>query len=112
MLTPDEMTAEIRSSKVVVFPFRLIPSEMPVGPLEAIGCGANVIVPQLSSLIDLERYGAYTYKPNDTHSLTTAIENALAEQSKPDRAANNRVKRWSLVCQGFEEELYERSGST
>lgn len=51
-LAIDELKNEFYNSDVVILPFILVPSELPVTIMEAISCGTPVIVPDIDGLAD------------------------------------------------------------
>ena len=93
-LDREEIIREILKNDIVVFPFRLVPSEMPISPLEAISLGRTVIVPDLNGLGDLEAFGALCYSPGSTRDLKkqiriTAENDSMNQESSYERSPNS-----------------------
>lgn len=98
-ITREEMIEELRRSTVVVFPFKLMPSEMPVGPLEALSCNANVIIPRIGGLTELEKYGALCYEPGDCADLRAKILTALETKVKVECSRAGIIQSWNSVAE-------------
>jgi glycosyltransferase involved in cell wall biosynthesis len=108
-LTQEEVAKILRAATVVVFPFRLMPSESPVGPLEALAIGANVVVPRIAGLTDLETQGAMCYVSGDLNSLKLQIERCTESRRRFVRIPqDNHTRDWRSKALQIERHLNER----
>lgn len=80
-----EIRNKIQSATAVLFPFILVPSELPVSVLEAIYCGTPVIVSDLVGLSEIVGDAGIAVPHADVQKLASAIQ-TLHYQKNPSRA--------------------------
>jgi glycosyltransferase involved in cell wall biosynthesis len=100
----DELKKQIQSATAVLFPFILVPSEMPVSVLEAIYCGTPVIVSDLVGLPEVVGNAGIVVPHADVQKMASAIQtlhrnkvyqtelNALCCERR------NTIMSWNSVC--------------
>ena len=76
-LTPEEVRQSIRNAQAVVMPFLFIPSEIPLGILEAMRLGTPVITTQSGGTSDYVDDGGWIVPPGNVPALAKAITSAL-----------------------------------
>ena len=78
-LSKEQLIEEMLASSIAVFPFRLVQSDMPVGPLEASSCGCRVIVSDVDGLMDFAGPADRIVKKVNCESLVMAMIESLTE---------------------------------
>ena len=73
-IKPDELKRQIQSAAAVLFPFILVPSELPVSVLEAIYCGTPVIVSDLVGLPEVVGNAGIVVPHADVKKMASAIQ--------------------------------------
>jgi len=78
-LFPEELKAELQNASVVLFPFVLVPSEMPVSIAEAISCGTPVIVSDICGLPEVAGAAGITIPQADPAALACAMRKVQSD---------------------------------
>ena len=107
----DELKKQIRSAKAVLFPFILVPSEMPVSVLETIYCGTPVVVSDLAGLPEVAGNAGIVVQHADAKSMAFAIQRLHRQkeyQTKLNAQCSKRrdtIMSWDSVCDKWDEFL-------
>jgi glycosyltransferase involved in cell wall biosynthesis len=103
-IKPDELKRQIRSAAAVLFPFILVPSELPVSVMEAIYCGTPVIVSNLVGLSEVVGRAGIVVPHADVKKMASAIQ-ALHQHREYQDELNaqcyeqrNTIMSWDSVC--------------
>lgn len=102
-LTKPRLIQNLLESNALVFPFRLVPSEMPVGPLEALATGCEVIVPNINGLGELAGFGARVFEQGNLSALTSKLRTALEDTERAKRRTLVHIPSWGEAARLFEE---------
>lgn len=97
LYTWAEMPAFYQSLDILVNTSRVEGGPLP--PLEALACGCSVVIPRHVGLLDdiPDVPGIYRYERGDLETLLSALEQAVAERPRVDRAAlRAAVSAWSV----------------
>jgi glycosyltransferase involved in cell wall biosynthesis len=99
-----EIKKKIQSATAVLFPFILVPSELPVSVLEAIYCGTPVIVSDLVGLPEIVGNAGIVVPHADVQKMALAIQ-TLHRQKKNQAELNalcyeqrKTILSWNSVC--------------
>jgi len=105
-LTRGEIKRHFSEASAIVFPFRLVPSEMPVGPLEAISSGCRIIVPELDGLSELREFGAMVYPPGDLEALANMIIYSISDSISTRIPDKRELPSWHDISCDLERHLF------
>ena len=100
----NEIKKQIQSATAVLFPFILVPSELPVSVLEAIYCGTPVIVSDLVGLPEVVGNAGIMVPHADVQKMASAIQKLhrqkeyLAELNAVCNERRNAILSWDSVC--------------
>lgn len=98
LLPPSEVREWVAASDVVALPFKIVPSDAPVAPLEVIAAGCPLVTTPIGGLADLVRFGpVYMSAPGDKRTLATAILRALAEGASDRSTSREPIPTWEQV---------------
>ena len=81
----DEMIAHINEANLVVLPFVLVPSELPVSVMEVIACGTPVITTDIDGLPSTVGKAGVIVKQGSYESLQTAIIKLYNQREQLDQ---------------------------
>jgi glycosyltransferase involved in cell wall biosynthesis len=94
MLDRRRLTALIQASDVVVFPFKLLQSEIPLSVLETMSLGKVVVTTRIRTLQEIAGGNrALLIEPGDQHALAEAVLNVLDH--------NKRAQEIGMAAQRF-----------
>lgn len=102
-IKPDELKRQIRSAAAVLFPFILVPSELPVSVLEAIYCGTPVIVSDLVGLSEVVGRAGIVVPHADVKKMASAIQTLHQHKEYQDKLnaqcyeQRNAIMSWDSV---------------
>jgi len=94
---------ELRSADVVVLPFVLVPSELPVSVMECIACGTPVIATDIDGLPDAVGRAGMVVRSGSVSSLVKAMnelvsgQKRLAQMEECCNEVRARMMRWTDV---------------
>ena len=100
----NEIKKQIQSATAVLFPFILVPSELPVSVLEAIYCGTPVIVSDLVGLPEVVGNAGIMVPHADVQKMASAIQKLhrqkeyQAELNAVCNERRNAILSWDSVC--------------
>jgi glycosyltransferase involved in cell wall biosynthesis len=100
----DELKKQIRSATAVLFPFILVPSELPVSVMEAIYCGTPVIVSDIVGLPEIVGNAGIVVPHADVQKMALAIQTLhskndyQAELNAECHERRNAILSWDSVC--------------
>jgi len=98
LLPPSEVREWVAASDVVALPFKIVPSDAPVAPLEVIAAGCPLVTTPIGGLANLARFGpVYMSTPGDKSTLATAILQALAEDASSQSTRRDPIPTWEDV---------------
>jgi len=106
-----EIKKEIQSATAVLFPFILVPSELPVSVLEAIYCGTPVVVSDLVGLPEIVGNAGIVVPHADVKEMASAIKKLhqkkeyQAELKDGCYERRKRIQSWDTVCEKWAELL-------
>ena len=93
-----EVQEWVAASDAVALPFKIVPSDAPVAPLEVIAAGCPLVTTPIGGLADLARFGpVYMSAPGDKSTLATAILRALAEGASGESTRRDPIPTWEQV---------------
>lgn len=101
----------LQGANVVLLPFVLVPSELPVTVMESIACGTPVVVSKIDGLTGAAGKAGYAIPHADRDALVTAIEclstngGLLLEFEKACQEVRNEMISWDQVAQKWLEAL-------
>jgi glycosyltransferase involved in cell wall biosynthesis len=107
----DELKEQIKSATAVLFPFILVPSELPVSVLEAVYCGTPVIVSDLAGLPEIVGNAGIVVPQADVRKMALAIQKLHREKNYRARLSASCYKRrnaiisWDSACEKWNEFL-------
>ena len=107
----DELKKQIQSATAVLFPFILVPSEMPVSVLEAVYCGTPVIVSDLAGLPEVIGNAGIVVPQADVRKMALAIQKLYREKeyhamlSASCYERRNAITSWDSACKKWDEFL-------
>lgn len=110
-LTSEELRKEIESADVVLLPFILVPSELPVSVMEAICCGTPVIVSDLDGLPEYSGRAGIVIRNGDTKGLAAAIrrihedKSILCEMKNACQLQSDKMQTWDTVALAWQRVL-------
>jgi glycosyltransferase involved in cell wall biosynthesis len=79
-LDTESLIDHVASADIVALPFKLVPSDAPLAPLEALALGKPVVVTRVASLPELVSRGKnYLVEPADPVSLSQALLKAAQD---------------------------------
>ena len=119
-LTRDELLELFHDSSAVVLPFRAVPSEAPLMPLEVASVGGRLIVSDLPPLRGVCRAGTRFVRPGSVASLRRALADAASADggaiaagtpSVAGDAAAPAARRWTEVIDELESFALAPAGS-
>jgi glycosyltransferase involved in cell wall biosynthesis len=97
-MTRAELVKYVASCNLVAFPFELVPSDAPLGLLEASTLGIPLITSDIACLPELASHSQATViSPGDLEMLTTAIINATNHQDIISQPESDNRRAWELV---------------
>ena len=114
-LESTELRKEIQSADVVLLPFVLVPSELPVSVMEAVCCGTPVIVSDLDGLPEAAGPAGIVIKNGDIHGLSQAIKkihehkHILSELRNGCKEQIRNMKSWDDVALMWQDVLFRVS---
>jgi glycosyltransferase involved in cell wall biosynthesis len=106
-----ELKKQIRSAKAVLFPFILVPSEIPVSVLETIYCGTPVVVSDLVGLPEVAGNAGIVVKQADVRKMALAIQKLHREKEYHAKLSascyeqRNAIISWDSACKKWNEFL-------
>jgi glycosyltransferase involved in cell wall biosynthesis len=104
----DEIKKQIQSATAVLFPFVLVPSELPVSVLEAIYCGTPVVITDLVHLPEVVRIAAIVVPHANVQKLASAIQELhrkkdyQAELNAACYQLRKGIRNWDSVCKEWQ----------
>jgi glycosyltransferase involved in cell wall biosynthesis len=107
----DEIKKKIQSATAVLFPFILVPSELPVSVLETIYCGTPVIISDLAGLTEIAGNAGIVVPHADVKAIASAIKKLhqkkdyQAELKAGCYERRKRIQSWDTVCEKWAELL-------
>lgn len=107
----DEMIAYIHSADIVVLPFILVPSELPVSVMEVIACGTPVITTNIDGLPSTVGSAGIIIKQGSVNSLKNAIIDLCNNKQKLKCLNNNclnmssKMYSWDVMCKKWLEKI-------
>lgn len=107
----DEMIAYIHSADIVVLPFILVPSELPVSIMEVIACGTPVISTNIDGLPSTVGSAGIIVKQGSVKSLKNAIIDLYNNKQELVNLNNNclnitsKMYSWDVMCQKWLEKI-------
>jgi phosphatidylinositol alpha-1,6-mannosyltransferase len=93
-LSKKEILHELSACRVLVMPFLLVHSEMPVSILEAFSVATPVIAPDLDGVTELVQQRGIIYKPNSGKDLISAIEKIMDDKEQYNSYSQNALSFW------------------
>jgi glycosyltransferase involved in cell wall biosynthesis len=102
-LNSEDLRKEIKSADIVLMPFVLVPSVLPISVMEAMCCGTPVIVSDLDGLPEVAGDAGLVVTNGDIHSLMAAIKKIHKDRSilsaLRDACARqmNKMRTWDEV---------------
>lgn len=113
MLTPEEVKAYISAADVVVLPFKVVISDVPISILEAMALGKPVISTRVGSIPEILDGKGIIVEPNNPQQLSDALASLLRDPGlrvklgEEGKKYMERYPRWSEVVDQFFELIKE-----
>ncbi len=107
LLPPDTVKEYVLASDVVVLPFVLVPSDMPLGALEAMAMGKPVISTDIDGMPEMIEGRGGVVPPGNVKALAKAMAALCSDQDLYDRSRNECIKfmqtypSWDVVADSF-----------
>ena len=107
----DELKKQIQSATAVLFPFILVPSELPVSVMEAVYCGTPVIVSDLVGLPEIIGNAGIVVPQADVRKMALAIQKLHREKEYHAKLSascyeqRNAIISWDSACMKWNEFL-------
>jgi glycosyltransferase involved in cell wall biosynthesis len=79
------LRSELQSARVVLLPFVLVPSELPVSVMEAVACGSPVVVTNIDGLPDAAGAAGLVIPNGDVRALADALMLIRYDQDKYEK---------------------------
>jgi glycosyltransferase involved in cell wall biosynthesis len=94
-LEPTTLVDYVAATDIITLPFELLPSDAPLGVLEALALGKPVVTTRVACLPELVSKGVgYLAEPGDPNSLSDAIARAVAGKfTEPGKGFPNPEKK-------------------
>lgn len=97
-LDKNQIRDELHAASVAVFPFRIVPSDMPVSPIEAKACGCRIIVTQVDGLPEMAGPGDIILRTFERNELANAMQSMLRDERPDDNRQSERyIPDWDEV---------------
>jgi len=108
LLPPEEIAHYMRAADIMVLPFRLVASGVPIALLEALATGTPVIVTRVAGLNEfVSDEEGLTVSPHSPEALVNAITNSVTrwQGKKKTAGKSSRILSWAQVGQRIYETI-------
>ena len=106
-LPPNEVKDYVNSADILVLPFKIVLSDVPLSILEAMALGKVVISTDVDGIPELLEGRGVIVKPNDPKELGEAIVSILNDGKLKEKLSKNAKefircwKKWNEACEEF-----------
>lgn len=109
LLSPEEIVQYMRAADIMVLPFRLVASGVPIALLEALAVGTPVIVTRVAGMEEFVGNGqGLVVPPHSPRALAEALITSVRQRHTKGKkdVAGTEIRSWSQVGQEMHEVIH------